>query len=301
MQPFAPIIAAGLFILDIIVLIGDAFTLERKPKSISDFLVLFFYPEASLHYVSRVVLLIVLVICAYVYTVIKFHQRVPMTIMRTVIDIKLSADFREAKFHRIQTVRANLPNVTAFFSSTSPSTLSGYVSDVKMRAYCLGAHLNDVVEIFDAHTRGFESIHSFGRKLRQRWFMLLVPSYFLNNDIENLPKFLRDNLTKRVTSYCYHDEFNGPKPYLDFAAQDYPQHHLKISIHFAGGVPDTLKVRRLTIYGVTDVSFEADDHTVSVYVETLHKERIRISWENAAANNLSIDDKQHEPERDRQL
>ncbi len=281
LQPFAPIIAAGLFVLDIVLLIGDAFTLERKPKSISDFLVLFLYPEVSLNYFSRLVLLIVLFICAYVYTVIKFHQRVPMTIMRTVINIEISSDYREAKFHRIQIVRANLPNVTAFFSSTSPSSASGYCTDIKMHAFCPGAVLDDVVEIFDEHTRGFESIHSFGRKLRHRWYMLLIPSYFLNNDIDNLPRFLRENLTKRVTSYCYHDEFNCAKPYLDFAAADYSQHHLKISINFAGSVPDSLKVRKLTIYGVTDVGFEADDHTVSVYVERLRKERIRISWENS--------------------
>lgn len=243
-----------------------------------------FFPEWMMRDAMIGLSVFFLVAAIYTFVMVLLFAKTPVTVVNTFFRISMNEDYSLAKFSRSQMLRANRPDVSAYFTKSSPSNPSGKIVNLKVGIYCPGAVLDNILDEFGDESRGYEIIHGFGRYLRYRWFMLLIPTWWLKGEeINDLPGFIRNNLAVRTQSHELKDEFNCKKPRLNFAAVDYPQHNISFEIKFSGGIPKNLKIKRLQPHGVVDVmSYEShkDKDVVVFRIPRLHKETLRIYWEN---------------------
>jgi len=127
---------------------------------------LFLEPHLTLGYFMRILCLVVTVASGYLLALTKIYSKVPITAVRTAINIEFTNDLSKAIITREQTLRANQPNVTAYFTEMLP-TNGGKIlgSSINMNVHCQDCELNSRLERTGSDSSGFEIIHHFGGEL----------------------------------------------------------------------------------------------------------------------------------------
>jgi hypothetical protein len=229
--------------------------------------------------------LLVLAFGALLYSLIIgiIFKNIPITIIWTRIDVTFnSGDGSDVEIYREQLLRANQPSVTAFFSAHTPS--DGHVPHERITAsaHCDAPNFDDRFEIFGRPNSRTEVFHVFPQGMPYAWYMPLIPIWILNRDPQRLPKFIRKNLVLRRNTVAYVNEYNVPKPTMDFSAPfgRYYQHNITWNIMFKDmKIPTGLRIMRIKENGVIEIKPERKGiDTVIVRSDTIRLERIRITW-----------------------
>jgi hypothetical protein len=230
----------------------------------------------------------------YSFAVGIIFRNIPITILWTNVKVRfMNAEGTRVEITREQMLRANQPGVTAYFASSQP-TNGGIVphDQIKGSAFCDSHNLNDQIEVTGSPAGKTEMMHIFGAALPYRWFMPLIPASLLNREHKRLPKFLRTYAIVRNHSVVYLNEYNGPKPVMQFATTSGLYHHFNMAIDLDFGpkqVPASLRIRRIQNNGVIDVNFERKPgNVVGVLIDRMKTETLRITWEQVPSPPIPI-------------
>jgi hypothetical protein len=242
-----------------------------------------FEPHWTQQFLMRWLLALTFIASCYSLATGIIFRNIPITIIWTRVQVRFMDEFGErVELHREQLLRANQPDVTAYFSTHSP-TSGGHVPHDQITAsvYCESCNLNDRIEVTGSETGKTELVHVFGTPLPYRWYMPLIPAWALNQEYSRLPKFIRRYVVIRRNKIVYCDEYLGPKPVMSFSSTSgrYHQFNMQLEVAFHGPVPDSLKIMRIKNNGVIDVHSERrPDNSVVVRLDKMRTETLRISW-----------------------
>jgi hypothetical protein len=248
---------------------------------------LFLEPRWDLGFFMRILCVVVVVCAGYVVVITRMYHNLPITVVKTSIQVNVSKDFSKAAMSRVQLLRANQSNVSAYFTAVTPNATSGMVPEdgITMEAYCHGQTINSTFDLNGSEQSGFEVIHDFGCHIPYRWFMPLFPASIYKGDVDGLVGFIRNNIVTRRQSAVYIDEFNTLKPRMDFVARNYPGHNISVTINFEDRIPPSFYTKHIKNSGVVNGGFEKiDEKSIRVRADILDSETIRFGWYNGSAN-----------------
>ena len=253
------------------------------PESVSQaVLSIFLNPELSQTYFMRVLCLVVVICGGYIILISFWYRDTPITVVKTSINATFNHDLSRADIHREQIMRANRRDVTAYFTSSIPSSLSGCTpkSEITMDVFCQGmdATLTSFHSV-GSDESGYAITHYFGAPLPYRWYMPLIPNWALNKRPEDLPGFIRNNLVIRRQRVVYVNEYNVDEPSMSFTVHRYPHMNFLLELHFPHDVPKSLIAERVIANGVIKVWYEAfTSKSARIRVDKMRSETLRVRW-----------------------
>jgi hypothetical protein len=282
-------------IINVVLIIGTAIGILQPAFSgnvgLTQILISLFDPTFTQEFLMKWLLMLAFLAACYTFIISIVYRNIPITVISTDITVTfLSGDFSEVHIYREQLLRANQPNVTAYFSSHTPSG-RGQIphAQITAAAYCDKAGFQSDFEIFGEDGKKAELFHMFLDGLPYKWYMPLIPIWFLNNEYNKLPRFLRKNLVSRTNKVIYINEFNVEKPVIDFAfiTGRYHQHNITINLSFPHTPrPASLRVMRIKNNGVIKISPQIKANgDVLIHSHTIRMETIRITWNNPPQDN----------------
>lgn len=248
------------------------------------------HPQWSQEFLMRWLLVIVFVAASYSFAIGMIFKDLPITIIWTKINVNFAEpDGSKVELRREQLFRANRSDVTAYFSAHRPDSPNGRVphDQIEVGMHCIGCSLQDSKEITGSDSGRTELIHMFGQALPYKWYMPLIPKWTINRDYGRLPKWIAKYLAVRRNKVVYVNEYNVPRPVLEFhtSSEKYQQFNMTIRLNFGQmKIPETLRVRRVKSNGVVNVEYDSQpmEDAVVVTLDRMHNEFLRITWSNSA-------------------
>lgn len=242
-----------------------------------------FEPQWSQAFLMRWLFVLVFIASSYNLILGMIFKNIPVTVISARIDVRFkSNDGSLVEIQREQLLRANQPDVTAYFSKHVPGQTNGTVpfDRITASAFCESRNLADTFEVYGEEHRQAEVIHKFGQSLPYAWFMPLVPNWFLNRDYNRIPKFFRKYVVVRRITVFYANEYNVPKPVMDFNVINLYRHfNMYVNINFNGmGYPAAFAARRIKHNGIVDVPIERENNTARIRLDRVRAETLRITW-----------------------
>jgi hypothetical protein len=272
-------------IFNLILLIGTVIGIFQpaflENKSITQIIVSLLEPEASQGFMMRWLLVIGMFGSAYLLVISRVYRNVPITVIRTKYELVfLEDDGSVVEINREQLLRANRPDVSAYYSRHLPEY--GRIPEHGISSYVFSSYYTDL----DCDTElskdgnGYEALQLFRPNLPNSWYMPLVPVRIINREYEDLPKFIRKNIVVRRQRVRYENEYNVPKPTAEVVAQAYVQMNFTVILRFKDRIPPDLKIRRIQNAGVVTVHYDSNTQTnvVQVRITRLKNETLRITW-----------------------
>jgi hypothetical protein len=281
-RQYASLINVVLIAGTVVGILHPAYT--SSDTSLTQILLSLFHPEWSQTFLMRWVLVLAFSAGVYVFAIRYIYRNIPITIISTDLTVTFGPD-GSATLSRNQLLRANQPNVTAYFSRHGPSAPNGSVPMDRIRAdaFCRDWDCANEVELRQIG-QTVELLHIFDSGLPFRWYMPLIPAWILNRDPARLFPWVGRYIVRRSDEVHYQNEFGGPQPIMEFTQAGRYQHfNLTIRIHFLE-VPADFKVRGIKNNGVLKLQYENPKNHNGL-VRTIHVPRmatgaIRITWRN---------------------
>lgn len=264
--------------------IGILYPAVTDEKGLTQIIVSLFQPEWTQEFVFRWLLVLMFSCSAYVLIIAYIFRRTPITILRSDFEMKFeSADGSRVSINRTQTLRANQPNVTAFYGHHRPDNGSIPKGGIEANIFCQSCNTSSYLEIFGREDSGLEIMQVFDEPLPYSWFVPLIPVSLLNKKYDDLPNFFKRRLVKRTLKFVYVGEFNVTDPVMRFASGTYPQKCVRFSLEFSKkALPHDVTVRRIRVAGVIDHPIEKNEHIFRTYIPKIQNETILFSWKPAA-------------------
>jgi hypothetical protein len=281
-------------IINVVLIVGTAIGIlqpafSEQHLSLTQIIISLFTPQWTQEFLMKWLVVLAFAAACYTFFISMWFRNTPITIISSKIDVSFNnADGSEVEIYREQLLRANEPNVTAYFSAHEASGNGTVPSDrIGVSASCDHAEFDQSFELFVQGGKT-ELFHKFTKGLPYKWYMPLMPIWILNRDYRRLPWFLRKYVVTRTNSVVYINEYNVEKPIMDFAAGSgrYHQYNTLIRLNFKDMVADNVRVMRIKNSGVTDVKKDKQANgTVVIWIETIRMETIRITWQPKTMND----------------
>ena len=271
-------------LINVVLLVGTVIGILQPAWSndigLTQIILSLFHPSWSQEFLMRWLLVLAFIALSYSAFIHLIFRNVPLTIISTKMKVTFGDD-GAALIDREQLLRANQPNVTAYFTSHSPSAPNGSLLRDRMTAsvYCHGWGVKDELEL-RGNEKKLEALHIFDKPLPYAWYMPLIPSFILNRDPSRLPKFLRKYVIVRKNEVYYLNEFNVPDPVMNFVPAGRYQHfNLTVELQFPHGIPNNFRAREIKNNGVTDIQpQQTANNCMVVRIDKVGAGTIRISW-----------------------
>lgn len=240
------------------------------------------FHEPTLGFWMRWLSVFVLIGAAYILITGWLYRNLPLSVISTRLDIYFeNPDGSSVRIDREQYLRANQPEVTAYYVSCRPTSPNGRIAEdsINCSVYCDGNNFQNDLDLHGTETRGFEVMHSFGRPLPYASYMPFIPRWILNREPERLFRLFRSKVVVRRMSLTYVNEFNVPKPSMSFIAATYPHYNITISIHFPPNHNNrNLRARRIKTNGVVEMQWRRRENVCHIFIDRLENETLRITW-----------------------
>ena len=239
-----------------------------------------FHPSWTQEFLMRWLLVIAFFALSYSAFIQFIFRNLPITIISTELSVRFGPN-GQALMKRKQLLRANQPNVTAYFNSHGATASKGSISRDKIRGsvYCQDWNTNDSLELRGTEKK-LEVLHIFSNPLPYAWYMPLVPTWILNRDPQRLFKYLRKYVVTRESEVQYENEF-ADDPVMNFTSAGRYQHfNLSIMLEFERSLPKNFKVREIRNNGVTDLTPQkTSEKSIALRVDKVSASTIRITWD----------------------
>lgn len=263
-------------------------------KSLTQIIVSLFEPELTQSFLLKWLILIIFILCLYIFVLERMYKNTPITLISTGIDIDfIKNDGSEVRVRRTQLLRANQLNVSAYFMKASATSPSGRIPKANIHAqiYCDDRNFNSSLRIFGRESGQLNIFHRFGGALPYSWYLCLIPAVLMNHDHDKMPSFFRRRIAQRKFEHVYIDEYNVEFPCIAFTAEKYPQKNLSITIDFNGLNPKDIEVWRVKNNVVIDMNYKKENGSdvVKIFVSKLQEETIRIMWKPPGAGRELIE------------
>lgn len=272
-------------IINVVLLIGTIVGILQPAYSsnlsLTQILLSLLHPSWTQEFLMRWLLILAFIALGYSAFIQFIFRNLPITIISTDLFIRISPN-GYARMKRKQLLRANQPNVTAYFNSHAASAPTATIptGGIVGHVYCDGWNGKGSLEL-RGNDKKREVMHIFSKALPYTWYMPLMPKWILNRDPSKLFKFVRRYVVTRETEVRYENEFNH-EPMMNFNSTGRYQHfNLNITIEFSGQtIPSNFKVREIRNNGVTDLMHQnKSDNTVGIRVDKVSASTIRITWD----------------------
>ncbi len=267
-----------LFIAGIIGILHPAFV---DDKSLTQIVVSLFQPDLTPGFISRWLAVLLVALLAYIYAVDRMFREVPVTVMRTDVDIEfINPDGSQVRIVRTQVLRANRPDVTAYYSKHAPNSPTGRIpkAEISSSAHCQDRTIQQELEKSGRENATLELTHLFKPSIPYYWYILLIPSSIITKRYDDMSVFLKRRMVKRTLAMTIYNEYNCDEPFVAFTALNYPQRNVHVKVHFGTGSSCTdIKARRIKVNGVITVPVDNADGCY-VHVQHLYNETLKISW-----------------------
>src|SRR5665213_1296336 len=249
--------------------------------STTQILISLFEWQWSLGFAMRWLCVALIIGSIYILVTNKIYRNIPISVIWTKLIVHFdTVDGSRVRIAREQALRANQPNVTAYFMTARPTTQTGRMPEdgISGNVFCGDTDYNDRLDLHGDERRGFEIIHLFGQSLPYAWYMPLIPIWLLNRDPQRLFWFLKNKVVVRRISTTYEDEHNIPRPSMSFSATIYPQHNFEISMRCpAGHLLTNIQAMRIKNNGIVDVrARQQTDGTFVLFIDRLQNETLRV-------------------------
>lgn len=201
----------------------------------------------------------VVLLCGAAYILVTgwAYRNLPISVIWTKLDIHFdAADGSRVRIEREQALRANQPEVSAYFMQCRPTSENGRIPEASISGsvYCGNLNYQDRLELHGNDARGFEVMHLFGAALPFAWYMPLIPIWLLNREPDKLFGSFKKKIPVRRMSVTYLNEFNVAKPAINFMASIYTQHNISVHFHVPAETRlNNLRARRIKTNGVVEV------------------------------------------------
>lgn len=217
------------------------------------------------------------------------YRNIPITALSTSLELHFEdADGVTVTSQRKQVIRANHPNVTAYYTEVSPSR-GGIIRKEEIN-FWLDRFDGQVAEEMHKYGRedvGWECIQMFARPLPYKWYLPLLPESLLLIKPQYLPRFIRRLIVIRHGNVTYRNEFNRPDPFHQFRSIRYTHKRISIELHFhEQNMPsyDDILAHRISSNGVLSEKVTRQQKEGRKYfrieVDRLINERLRVSWKH---------------------
>jgi hypothetical protein len=171
----------------IVGIIYPAFFDERL--GLTQIFVSLFEPKLTLGFAMRWLSVVLLCGAAYILVTGWAYRNLPISVIWTKLDIHFdAADGSRVRIEREQALRANQPEVSAYFMQCRPTSENGRIPEASISGsvYCGNLNYQDRLDLHGNDARGFEVMHLFGAALPFAWYMPLIPVWLLNREPDRL-------------------------------------------------------------------------------------------------------------------
>ena len=206
----------------------------------------------------------------------------PISVLSTKITLRfLKPDGSKVHVFRNQVLRANHPNVTAYYATMTPRW-GGRISTKSINCELFGDN-SKVISTFDQigeETTGWEIVQKFNPSIPYTPFFPFIPNFLYYSDNFNL----LDRLVVKKSSECnYIDDLNTDSPEFNLKAMRYTHQKVEIKLLFMKGgvpVPGSIQAQLIQRNGVRDLTPEKTEQPTEfiVKVSDLRQDRLRVTW-----------------------
>lgn len=246
---------------------------QTAPPDLSAISSFFFSPQSTSFFLERPLLLVVGAVSALAAISAYRKRNDAFTSISTDISIYFEKeDGSKVRMTRKQKVRANHPNVSAYFTTIDagrhgtvpPGEVSGWARTHKREP------LNAKLEIL-------------GDEKKCDIIQICEPSFPFNWSLDLLPDFLRRDFIEREITTVHYGCFQEEEDYYEVLTDRYPNTAVTINVHFdPNRKPKEVRGQRIKANGVISTpSVMTDDRGTELYTVSFlnsTKERLRISW-----------------------
>jgi hypothetical protein len=216
----------------------------------------------------------------------RFRHR-PVSVLSTRFELHFSEPDRSVvRVEREQRLRANRPDVTAYYMTMKPDP-GGKINkkDIECWISPKNAKISDSVVPIGSPEAGWECMHCFEPHLPYAWYSPVIPQFVMRNSRASLPKFVRKLIIVQRVKTIYREDFNREEPSFNVTSTRYRQRNVTVDIFFHEDrtpVADQIVAQRIRANGVQNEEIErrrkdGKDY-FRVYVGKLYDERVRIAW-----------------------
>lgn len=256
--------------------ISDVYS-ELAQKDYSSWLSSFSF----LFYDWRLAFLLILLALLY-RTLVRFRFRnTPLTVLTTHITLNFEAsDGSKVYVFREQTIRANHPNVKAYYTTMTPRW-GGTIdrNTIKSDLSNNTEKISSSSDVTGHEATGWQLVQTFNPEIPYTPIFPFIPRFLFKE--EN--RFFRKYVLKRYSKCYYSNDFIAPDPYFSLKAERYTHHQVEIRLEFAANaVPPSksMKAQLIDRHGVSDVKVSPtkNENVYLVNVFNLKHDELRISW-----------------------
>jgi len=170
----------GILIAGVAAILWPAFIDERL--SLTQILISLFEFERTIGFAMRWLSVFMILGSLYILITNRLYRNIPISVIWTRLHVFFDMpDGSRVRFERENGLRANQPNVTAYFTSSRPTMPLGRLirGSITGTVYCDGQRFPDKIRTHGTEAKGFEIIHMFGRPLPYAWYMPLIRTNYL--------------------------------------------------------------------------------------------------------------------------
>ena len=208
-------------------------------------------------------------------------RNTPLTVLTTHITLRFEkSDGSYVHVFREQTVRANQPNVKAYYTTMTPRW-GGTIA----RSTIESGLSNETKKIFSSsdvtghEATGWQLVQTFDPAVPYTPFFPFIPRFLFKENNRYFQKYV----LKRHSRCYYENDFIDPDPYFSLKAERYTHHEVEIILQFdVNAVPPAvaMKAQLIDRHGVSDVAVRptAKGNEYMIRVLNLRHDELRISW-----------------------
>ena len=209
-------------------------------------------------------------------------KSIPISVLSTNITLRfVQPDGSDVHVFRNQILRANRPNVTAYFGTLTPRP-GGRIDKDSIDCDVVGENAN-VTSTFDAlgdEDTGWEIVQKFSPRIPYTSFFPFIPNLI---HFGNTAHYF-DKLILRKFSECHYiNDLNTEYPEFNLKALRYTHHRVLIELEFHENnipSPDSIQAQLFGRNGVRNITpiRTPQPKVFRVEVSDLRQDRLRITW-----------------------
>ncbi len=239
---------------------------------------------------ANFLLLLLILVSIYAFLRSVKKPQAPIEVLSTKVSINVDRnDHSKYTVFTEQYLRANRPDVSAYYNNFSPSPNGEVLANIStsIDGYC-GTVIEQEPESplqIGTEKSGWDCIQVFKQPLPYPFYAPLVPSFMLvKQEPQRMSSLLRRMVVRRTTTVNFKDDPNIKPQYHLITAQRYPQRNITIILTLpVGFVISKEKViarhrRENAVYRET-VDWTSGN-TCSVYFKSIRREAAGIYWES---------------------
>ncbi len=239
---------------------------------------------------ENLLLLLLILVSTYAFLRSVKKPRAPIEVLSTNISITVDRDdHSKYTVFTEQYLRANRPEVSAYYNNFSPSPNGEVFRNISTSIDGYGGTVieqePDSPLQVGTEKSGWDCIQVFEQPLPYPFYAPLVPSFMLaKQEPQRMSALLKRMVVRRTTTVHFKDDVNVKTRYQTISARRYPQRDITISLAF----PDNASIKKNKVIArhrkQNAVSIETVDWTSSntckVFFKRIRNETAGIYWES---------------------